>query len=75
MYGSDIVEKYREKYLRKYPENQLFKRKEPSFVEFIDYLLDTPVENYDEHWKPQYLLCPPCHFNFDVIAKMDTFDR
>jgi len=75
MYGSDIVEKYREKYSRKYPENQLFKRKEPSFVEFIDYLLDTPVENYDEHWKPQYLLCPPCHFNFDVIAKMDTFDR
>jgi len=75
MYGADIVTKYRPKYQEKFPKNPLFMRKEPSFVEFVEYLLETPVTLYDEHWKPQFLLCPPCHFKFDVIVKMETFDR
>ena len=67
-------------------------RKEPSFVEFVEYLVrdknilkimenifpkkvGTPVSKYDEHWRPMFLLCPPCHFKFDVIVKMETFDR
>ena len=33
------------------------------------------MSRYDEHWKPMFLLCPPCHFKFDVIVKMETFDR
>ena len=37
--------------------------------------MGTPVSRYDEHWKPMFLLCPPCHFKFDVIVKMETFDR
>ena len=75
MYGADIVEKYRPKYQEKFPKNPLFMRKEPSFVEFVEYLVETPVDKYDEHWKPIFLLCPPCHFNFDVIVKMETFTR
>ena len=75
MYGADIVNTYRNKYKQSDPGNPLFDRKEPSFVEFVNYLLDTPVERYDEHWRPQYILCPPCHFNFDVIVKMETFTR
>ena len=50
-------------------------RKEPSFVEFVEYLVETPIDKYDEHWRPIHLLCPPCHFNFDVIVKMETFTR
>ena len=75
MYGADIVAKYRQKYQEKFPKNPLFMRKEPSFVEFIEFLIETPVSKYDEHWKPQFILCPPCHFKFDVIVKMETFDR
>merc|ERR1719228_2421459 len=75
MYGADIVSKLRPKYQEKFPKNPLFMRKEPSFVEFVEYLVETPNTKYDEHWKPQFLLCPPCHFKFDVIAKMETFDR
>lgn len=75
MYGADIVTKYREKYQAKFPKNPLFLKKEPSFVEFIEYLVETPITNYDEHWRPMFLLCPPCHFKFDVIVKMETFDR
>merc|ERR1719369_494222 len=75
MYGADIVAKFRQKYQEKFPKNPLFMRKEPSFVEFIEFLIETPVSKYDEHWKPQFILCPPCHFKFDVIVKMETFNR
>merc|ERR1719431_819109 len=75
MYGADIVQKLRPKYQEKFPKNPLFMRKEPSFVEFVEYLIETPISQYDEHWKPQFMLCPPCHFKFDVIVKMETFNR
>jgi len=75
MYGGDIVSRYREMYQAKFPKHPLFMRKEPSFVEFIHYVIETPVSEFDEHWRPMYLLCPPCHFNFDIIIKMDTFTR
>jgi len=75
MYGADIVNMYRPKYQERFPKNPLFMRKEPSFVEFVEYLVGTPVSKYDEHWKPMFLLCPPCHFKFDVIVKMETFNR
>jgi len=75
MYGADIVQKLRPKYQEKFPKNPLFMRKEPSFVEFVEYLIETPISQYDEHWKPQFMLCPPCNFRFDVIVKMETFER
>ena len=34
-----------------------------------------PVSKYDEHWRPMFLLCPPCHFKSDVFVKIETFDR
>ena len=73
MYGHDIVSTYRHKYKLKFPENPLFDRREPSFLEFVEYLIDTPLEKFDEHWKPIFILCPPCHFSFDIIIKMETF--
>lgn len=75
MYGGDIVAKYRETYLTKYPRNKILLRKEPSFIEFVHYIIETPITEYDEHWRPQFLLCPPCFFKFDIIVKMETFQR
>ena len=43
----------------------------PTFPEFVDYLLSTDVEMYNEHWLPYYLLCTPCHLNYTVIAKTE----
>ena len=37
----------------------------------MDYLLETEVEDYNEHWLPYYLLCTPCHLNYTVIAKTE----
>ena len=43
----------------------------PTFSEFVDYLLATEVEEYNEHWLPYYLLCTPCNINYTVIAKTE----
>ena len=47
-------------------------QKAPTFPEFVDYVLDTDVESYNEHWVPYYLLCTPCHLNYTVIAKTES---
>ena len=43
----------------------------PTFSEFVDYLVTTEVEVYNEHWLPYYLLCTPCHLNYTVIARTE----
>ena len=50
-------------------------RKVPTFSEFVDYLLETEVEDYNEHWLPFYLLCTPCHLNYSVIAKTEDIQE
>ena len=74
-HGADIAVKFRQKYQERFSQNHLFMKKEPSFVEFVEFLIETLVSKYDEHWKPQFILCPPCHFKLDVIVKMETFER
>ena len=43
----------------------------PTFSEFVDFLLSSEVETYNEHWLPYYLLCTPCHLNYTVIARTE----
>ncbi|KAG7177070.1 carbohydrate sulfotransferase 11-like [Homarus americanus] len=51
-----------------------FKR-EPSFEEYVDYLINTDVESYDEHWKPIFLQCQVCDFHYDYIIKYENFKQ
>lgn len=53
-------------------DNSEYKR-EPTFQEYVDYLVNTDVENYDEHWKPISLQCNMCEFDFDYIIKYENF--
>lgn len=48
-------------------------RREPTFQEFVDYLIDTDVTDYEKHWKPIVLLCHLCEFDFDYIIKYEYF--
>merc|ERR1712181_149484 len=48
---------------------------EPTWREFVTYLLNTPVTKFDEHWMPIWMLCSPCIVKYDVIAKMETFSE
>jgi len=45
---------------------------EPSFQEFIDYLLATPVENYDEHWQPVSLRCRVCQLDYSHVLQYEN---
>lgn len=45
---------------------------EPTFREFVHYLIDTDLASYgDDHWMPYYLFCTPCLVKYDIIAKVD----
>ena len=47
----------------------------PTFVEFVDYLLSTPVTEYNDHWIPYWLHCHACEIEYDVVGKIDTIER
>ncbi|KAG9282456.1 carbohydrate sulfotransferase 12-like [Astyanax mexicanus] len=50
----------------------------PSFLNFIQYILSLPEENYtllDEHWRQAVHLCHPCLIDYDFIGKMETVEQ
>lgn len=47
----------------------------PTFHEFVRYVLSTELKKLDEHWRPIFLDCNPCHQNFDFILKVETLNR
>ncbi|CAD1474255.1 unnamed protein product, partial [Heterotrigona itama] len=80
-YGSKIVEKYRKTNFIPPEEYLVIRRKdvpqpkgiEPTFREFVQYLIHTDLANYgDDHWMPYYLYCTPCLLDYDIIAKVET---
>ena len=48
-------------------------KKEPYFEEFIDYIINTDINSFDEHWKPMWLQCNVCDIKFDVIIHYENF--
>lgn len=44
----------------------------PTFRQFIQFLLATPVSSYDAHWFPYWLQCTPCSIKYDAVLKMET---
>ncbi|XP_039297166.1 carbohydrate sulfotransferase 11 isoform X2 [Nilaparvata lugens] len=88
-YGSKIVERFRvggnktktEEVLR--PGTYHWQKDqpkpagfEPTFQEFVRYLISTDLLSYaDDHWIPYYLFCTPCLLKYDFIAKVETLFR
>lgn len=49
---------------------------EPTFEEFVRYLVDTDLSLYaDDHWIPYYLFCTPCLVNYDVIIHFESMQE
>jgi len=64
LYGRRIVSKYRTVRTGK---------REPSFAEFIQFLLDMDGYNtMDDAWKPIILKCSPCSIHYKVISHYTT---
>ncbi|XP_011315535.1 carbohydrate sulfotransferase 11 [Fopius arisanus] len=83
-YGSKIVEKYRDDSFIPPGEEQVIHREgvprpagiEPTWREFVEYLIDTDLASYgDDHWMPYYLYCTPCTINYTIIAKVETLNE
>jgi len=47
---------------------------EPTFSEFIFYLLHTDVDNYDEHWQPIAIRCRLCQLQYFHILHYESLD-
>ena len=45
------------------------KSQRPTFQEFIQYLLRTPISEYNDHWLPYWMHCQVCTQNYDFIGK------
>jgi chondroitin 4-sulfotransferase 11 len=67
LYGKKIIAKYR----KTTPTDTKYK-KAPTFREFIEYLVDLPITEFESHWIPMYLQCMPCHIQYSIIARLDT---
>ena len=42
--------------------------------EFIQHVLDTRPEQYDEHYRPVYILCATCAFKYNFILKYELIN-
>ena len=48
-----------------------------TFREFVRYVVD-PVNvaaKANQHWRPHYDLCHPCHIHYDFVGHYDTLQR
>ncbi|XP_050459280.1 carbohydrate sulfotransferase 9-like [Cataglyphis hispanica] len=83
-YGAKIVKKYRRNNFTKPRPDQVIQRDdipspagvEPTFREFVDYVIDTDLGSYgDDHWMPYYLYCTPCLVKYNIIANVESLWR
>lgn len=78
-FGKKIVSKYRNNDetnpLRETNLKEEKGREEPTFEEFVDYLLDLKPEQYNDHWKPISDICNICSYDFDFIVKFENFQE
>ncbi|KZC14001.1 Carbohydrate sulfotransferase 11 [Dufourea novaeangliae] len=83
-YGGKIVRKYRDKNFKRPRDDQVIRQQdlpqpagiEPTFREFVQYLISTDLGSYgDDHWMPYYLFCTPCIVHYDIVAKVETLWR
>ena len=46
----------------------------PSFADFLEFILSTDLMGvgFSSHWVPYWRACTPCHFPYDVVAKLET---
>ena len=57
--------------MRYSPENKP-KDYRVTFEEFVHYLVDKDLAEYNSHWKPLTYVCQPCEIHYDYIVKLET---
>ncbi|XP_054723286.1 carbohydrate sulfotransferase 11-like [Uloborus diversus] len=71
-FGTEIIKKFRPNP----SEESIEKGHDVRFLEFIQYVTSLNVEDwkkaFNEHWRPVFDLCFPCHIKYDFIGKYET---
>ncbi len=62
-YGRDIIRRYR-------PGGKI-EVKNKTFHQYVNYVINTRNENWDEHWQTYDKLCHPCGIQYDFIARFE----
>ena len=47
----------------------------PSWWEFVQYIIHTPLSSYDEHWKPASIYCAVCSFPYNHILHFENIQQ
>ncbi|XP_077396232.1 carbohydrate sulfotransferase 12-like [Festucalex cinctus] len=51
---------------------------QPSFLNFIQYLLDPQTEKvhpFNDHWRQMHRLCHPCQIQYDFVGHLETAEE
>lgn len=75
IFGQFIMRKYRQK---SNSTNNPSPRQAITFPEFVQYIIDSPLENkefWNEHWERIERLCLPCLIQYDFIGKFETLKQ
>lgn len=71
-YASQIVRTF-----RRTANNTITKvwNRDPTFSEFVEYLIATEPTKYDEHWKPMHSYCHVCNIRYNFVLKYELFQE
>lgn len=71
LFGTNIVRRYRAN-----PTNEsLTKGNDVTLQEFLQYLIDVPDKDLNEHWQSQTHVCSLCAIHYDFVGKYDQLLR
>lgn len=73
-FGTEIIKKFRTNPAK----DSLEKGHDVKFLEFLQYISSLNVDDwkktFNEHWRPVFDLCFPCHVNYDFVGKYETLE-
>ena len=75
LYGQTIVKKYRTRAHLEAEHIENIQKVEPTFKEFVKYLINTKIQQFDDHWKPMWLYCNICRFKYNFILKFENLEK
>lgn len=70
-YGKLIIKQFRPNA----SNESLVRGHDVTFSEFVQYIIDPKTVSrsvFNEHWRPMYDLCLPCHIKYDIIGKYEN---
>ena len=72
-YANDLLRKNSDVF--KYMNGHKYLIKIPTFKEFVNFILETPMQRLNNHWTSMTRRCQPCAMDYDIIGKVETIEQ